>query len=60
MKEFDPGKQRKLIAKQLADISAAFDETVAETDDYQPDLRVTISLNNGNVQKEEKPINGLA
>ena len=60
MSELEPGLQQKLTVGQLADISAAFDETVADTDDHLPDLRVTIRFNNGKVEKEEKPINGLA
>ena len=58
--ELETGKQQKLTAEQLADISAAFDETVADTDDHLPDLRITIKFNNGEVKKEERPINGLA
>lgn len=60
MGEFGPGLQQKLTAEQLADISAAFDGAVADTDDHLPDLYVTIKFNNGEVKKEERPINGLA
>jgi len=60
MSELEPGSQQKLTAEQLADISAAFDGAVADTDDHLPDLHVTIKFNNGEVKKEEKSINGLA
>jgi len=58
--ELETGKQQKLTAEQLADISTAFDGAVADTDDHLPDLCITIRLNNGEVKKEERPINGLA